>query len=79
MGSGETYARLKDHLRTDQEEVRYSGVGGEELCEWLGRDGRHGEQFECGLSAQEIRRVDPMEYAIGRGLVWPNEARGRRV
>ena len=78
MGSGETYARPEHHLRAEQEEMRFWGLRGEGLCEWLGREGRCGEQLGCGLSVQGTRRADPMEYAIRRGLVWPNEARGRR-
>ena len=35
-----------------------------------------GGLYGCVISAQGIHRVDPMEYAIRRGLVWPNEARG---
>ena len=44
------------------------GLGGNRLCEWLGRERRCGEQLGCGLPAQGILRVEPMGYARRRGL-----------
>ena len=75
MGSGETYARHEGHLRAEQEEMRFWGLGGEVLCEWLGREGRFGEVYGCVILASEINGVDPMEYAIRRGRVWCERAR----